>query len=104
MRHNLPLPVVTYNAPYMVMTFPRNTEALRKAIPNRGLDELTASELKGFEWLRTQDEISASQYAEHMGYSQRTANRHLSSFIERGLVTTNGDSNNSKNLKYIAVI
>lgn len=102
-NHNLPLPVVSYDAPYMVIKFPRTNEAVRQAVSNEGINDLSTEELAGYNWLRTQTEVSTSEYASAMRYSQRTASRHLASFISKGLAETNGENSRSKNLRYKAV-
>jgi ATP-dependent DNA helicase RecG len=40
-KYGLPLPIVTYDAPYLIITFPRNLEALRLFSEQEGIKSLT---------------------------------------------------------------
>lgn len=102
-KHELPLPIVSYDAPYMTFTFPRNSAAVRNVSNQDNITELTSEELAGYEWLRNQREVAPKDYATAMDYSQRTASRHLSRFVELQLATTNGENSRSKNLRYRVV-
>lgn len=99
-KYDLPLPKVTYEAPYMVFTFPRNIEASKKLSNNRNIDQLNEEELIGYEWMQTQSEISAREYAAKFNILPRTANRHFKKMKELGLITGNGLSPNSPNIRY----
>lgn len=102
-KHNLPLPVVTYEKPYMVFKFPRSGEALRVVSEQEGIDSLTSDELKGYDWIRTQEEVATKDYAEEMGVTQRTASRHLAKMLEVGLIKTNDESLKSPKLRYLPI-
>ncbi len=88
---NLPLPKYTWDNPYLTLTIYTTPEAsvatLSKAIRNN----LTASELTGWQWLTQQGRrIKSSEYAKAVGLDTRTARRHLQHFIELGLVNQAG--------------
>ncbi|MGC4041909.1 MAG: ATP-binding protein [Flavobacterium sp.] len=102
-QYDLPLPIVSFDAPYMVMTFPRTIEAVRTLSDKEGIEKLTPEELQGYEWMRTQESVAAKDYAEHMNHSSRTASRHLANFVALGLATTNGENIKSKNLRYLVI-
>jgi ATP-dependent DNA helicase RecG len=99
-KYSLPLPIVTYDAPYIVMTFPRSGEALKTVSSENNIHELSADELKVYNWIRTQNEVSTKDYAEAFGIAQRTASRHLSKLLELKLIETNGENLKSPKLKY----
>ncbi len=74
----LPLPAYSYLAPYVTLTFYRKAEA---AIPEdraEVLDQLTEAERKGWAWMVTQGEFSASEYGEALGLPERTTRNHIS--------------------------
>lgn len=99
-KYGLPLPIVTFEAPYLVVKFPRSSSAVRKISHQEGIENLSDSELRGYEWIRTQDEISTKDYLVHFDYTQRTASRHLSKMLNLGLLGTNDENLRSPKLKY----
>lgn len=99
-KHNLPLPIVSYEAPYMILTFPRSGADLKKIASNQKILELSDEELKGYNWIRSQGEVSTKEYALHFGVAQRTASRHLAKMFDLDLIETNGESLKSPKLKY----
>jgi len=99
-KYKLPLPIIDYDGSNVVVTFPRTIEVIKEIIPNRGIDSLSDEELRGFEWIRTQSEVSTKDYAEHFKYTQRTASRHLSVLLEKELIKTNGENIKSPKLRY----
>jgi len=102
-KYGLPLPIVTFEAPYLVITFPRSIEAMRLISNQEGIKSLTNVELRGYEWIRTQEEVSTSEYSEYFNYSQRTASRHLSKMLNSGLLATNDEKPKSSQLRYHAI-
>lgn len=101
-KYALPLPIVDYDGSNVVVTFPRTIDAVREVISNAGIEGLSEEELRGFEWIRSQDEVSTKDYAKHFGYTQRTASRHLGNFLIKKLVQTNGENIKSPKLRYRA--
>lgn len=99
-KHNLPLPFVTYEEPYMIFTFPRSEEALRNLSSSDNINLLSDEELRGYNWIRSQEEIASKEYAEEFEITRRTANRHLTRMLELKLIKTNGESLNSPKLRY----
>lgn len=102
-EYDLPLPIVTFDEPYLVFTFPRSREALRLLSVGSGIEELSELELKGIELVKSMNEISTSEYADKLEVSQRTASRHLKKFLDLNLVKTNDESPKSPKLRYIAI-
>jgi len=86
----LPLPKYTWDAPYLILTLFRSTEAAARSLPKDVFNSLSKSEKKGWEWLATQRRASSSQYADTLKIETRTARRHLIRFEELGLVRKRG--------------
>ena len=99
---NLPLPEYTFEEPFLSLIFPRNLEAVASVSVREGITELNADELKGFEWIKSQGEVSAKDYTIRFGVSARTTSRHLGKMIEYHLIRTNGENSKSPRLKYRA--
>ncbi|OJV32199.1 MAG: hypothetical protein BGO33_02740 [Bacteroidia bacterium 43-41] len=100
-KHNLPLPLVSYEAPYMVLTFPRNIEAAKKVADKPNVAKLTDAQLRGYEWLKTIGEASTREYSVHFDIGYKTAQRHLAAMKELSLVRDNGEDANSPKYKYV---
>lgn len=101
-KYNLPLPLVSYDAPYMVLTFPRSGEKLKAITANRKIEELSFEELNGYNWIRSNGDISTKDYALQFVVTQRTASRHLAKMYDLDLIETNGESLKSPKLRYRA--
>ena len=99
-KYDLPLPEYHYENPFLSLIFPKKYYAVKKSFPNENFAELTNEELLGYEWIRTNEEVSTKEYAEHFGYTQRTASRHLNKMINLKLIDTNGENQKSPKLKY----
>ncbi len=100
-KYNLPLPVITYKAPHLIVSFPRSLST------TRGMDEklknLTDKELKGYEFIRSTGEVSTREYSAHFNIGYKTAQRYLAKMKELGLISDNGEDTNSPNYKYVIV-
>ena len=86
----LPLPKYAFNNPYLVLTLYRNRAASVRTLTQEVLASLTDSEKAGWEWLATTRAASAREYAAAIKVTDRTARRHLSHFLELGLVQKTG--------------
>ena len=100
-KHNLPLPLVSYEAPYMVLTFPRSIEAAKKVTDKPNVAKLKDAQLKGYEWLKSVGEVSTREYSAHFDIGYKTAQRHLAAMKKLGLIRDNGEDANSPNYKYV---
>jgi len=89
-KYNLPLPVVTFDNPYLVFTFPRNLKALKEVAGNDKLKELNADELRGHEYIRLIKKITRKEYENQFGYDKKKAVRHLTKMEELGLIQKKG--------------
>lgn len=100
-KHNLPLPLVSYEAPYMILTFPRSIEAVKKVSDNPNVAKLNDAQLKGYEWLKSVEESSTREYSDHFKIGYKTAQRHLAVMRELRVIRDNGEDTNSPNYKYV---
>jgi ATP-dependent DNA helicase RecG len=82
----LPLPKYAWEAPYLVLTLYRNAESATKTLASSILDELTAEEQKGWTFLTKRTGTTQSEYARNLGVTARTAQRHLTHFVQLGLL------------------
>jgi ATP-dependent DNA helicase RecG len=100
-KYNLPLPIIKYKKPNVIVTFPRTIEAVR-FIGSDAIKKLTKEELEGYEWIKSQGEISAKDYTTKFGVTARTTSRHLGKMLELELIKTNGENPKSPKLRYSA--
>lgn len=97
---NLPLPEYTYEDPFLSLTFPRSMESVKKVSQHEGVIKLSDEEVKGYEWIKLQDEVATKDYAQQFEYTQRTASRHLGNMLRLDLIKSNGESQKSPKLRY----
>jgi ATP-dependent DNA helicase RecG len=94
-KYKLPLPIITYVEPNLVVTFPRNADAVRSLGDTDVLEQLNDEELAGLDWIKVNDEVTAKAYAKHFSFSDKKAQRHLADFKEHGLVSLSGRGRNA---------
>jgi len=99
--HGLPLPIVTFEEPYLVMTFPRSSESVKKVSNVPGIEELNEEELAGYDWVKLKGEVSTSMYADHFGFKNKKAQRHLRKMRDLNIIKDNEEPNNSSNYRYV---
>ena len=95
----LPLPTYGWENPYLVLTLYRNAESATRTLKKPILDQLTPEEQKGWTFMATQTGTTQSEYARHMGVTARTAQRHLTHFVELGLLRRIGGARATEYLK-----
>lgn len=84
----LPLPQVTFDNPYIVFTLPRTAAAAAKTERYAGLLPM---EIKGYEYLLKEARpVSRAEYQKALGLEERTAQRHLKTFVEKGMAKQSG--------------
>jgi len=76
---------------------------VKNSYSSKDLDPLTDPQIKGFEWIRAQGEVSTREYSSHFNIGYKTAQRHLAKMKELGLITDNGEDINSPNYRYVVV-
>ena len=83
---NLPLPKYSWEAPYLVLTLYRNADSAVKSLSNTLARALTKEEYDGWAYLSRQTDTTQREYANHMRVTPRTAQRHLTHFVELRLL------------------
>ena len=83
--HKLPLPLITFDDPYLNFSFSR---AYGNGSSNSGFRHsgLSKTEAQGYDFIRLNSPVTRKSYEEHLGVSGMTANRHISLFVKLGLV------------------
>jgi ATP-dependent DNA helicase RecG len=89
-----------YEEPFLSLTFPRSIESVKKVSQQEGVSNLSDEEVKGYEWINSQEEVSTKEYAQQFGYTQRTASRHLGNMLKLDLIKSNRESQKSPKLRY----
>jgi ATP-dependent DNA helicase RecG len=100
-KHHLPLPIITYDDPNLVVTFPRTADAVRELSNKEAIAQLNDEELAGYDFVKEHKEVSRKEYEDHFGYDARKANRHLGKLLELGLIGDNGKGKTSPNYRYV---
>ncbi len=101
-KYKLPLPVITYENPNLVVTFPRTPDAVRSLDNTDALSQLNDEELAGLDFVKARGEVSRKEYGDHFGYNYRKAHRHLQKFVELKLIGDNGEKPTSPNYRYVS--
>jgi ATP-dependent DNA helicase RecG len=89
-KYDLPLPKYTLEDPYLVLTLFRTKESAAQTLPPEILESLNSDEKAGWEYLTSRLTTTQTEYAQHMGFDYRKAQRHLKKFIELDLITRRG--------------
>jgi len=85
-KAELPLPSYAWNEPYLDLTIYRTAESATKTLDKNILDELSYFEQKGWTFIVNMGTTTQNKYALEMRVSPRTAQRHLTHFVELGLL------------------
>ncbi len=89
-KYNLPLPVITYVEPNLIITFPRTSDAVRSLDSTEVLSHLNDEELAGLDWIKLQSETTSKAYAAHFDYSDKKAQRQLATLKANGFISLSG--------------
>ncbi len=95
-EHGLPIPKYTFKEPFLTLTFPRTTEAVKEILGRGKIDDLSTEELKNFEIFRQKRPVSKSEFVEFTGLATRTAERYLKDWSEIGLLKKVGSGPSTK--------
>lgn len=95
-EHGLPIPKYTFKEPFLTLTFPRTTEAVKEIIGKGSIDDLSTEELQNFEIFRQKRPVSKSEFVEFSGLASRTAERYLKDWAESGLLKKVGSGPSTK--------
>lgn len=88
----LPLPTYRWENPYLVLRILRRPGAAVRMLPQHVQGQLSRSEQKGWQWLRTKGRAKSSEYSKALGMDDRVGRRHLTHFVELGLARKFGAS------------
>lgn len=89
-KYDLPLPIVSFENPYLVVKFPRSVESLRKMSTLDGLSKLSDSELKGYEWMKNITTFKRKDYEIQFKYDTKKAERHIKHMVKENLLERKG--------------
>jgi ATP-dependent DNA helicase RecG len=89
-KYDLPLPVITYKKPNLIVTFPRTMKASKEAYQLRGIEGLNKEELLGYEFIKQKGKIIRKDYETKFDFETKKAERHLSKMVEEGLIQRKG--------------
>lgn len=93
----LPLPVYSYKAPYVVLTmYPDAASAAADVGDNKALMALSNAERAGWAWLVTKGSVTSAEYQAAMDVPERTARNHLKKLTELGLVRMTGSARSTR--------
>ena len=82
----LPLPKYSWEPPYLVLTLYRHAESAAKTLDASVARRLTPEEQGGWSFIAGRLGTTQSEYARHREVTARTAQRHLTHFVELRLV------------------
>lgn len=100
-RFNLPLPIFDFDGSNVIVTFPRTTEVVKEIINKKSISDLNEIELEGYDFVRSQKEVSKKEYAKHFSLSDKVAQNQLRKMRNLGLIGDNGESPKSNKYKYV---
>ena len=89
-KHNIPLPLVSYEEPYLVFTLPRNAAAVKKV--DETLAELDEGEIRMLNFFKLNDgrPWGKGEVVDKLGIYPRTAERELKHLVDLGLLIREG--------------
>lgn len=100
-KYQLPLPIYNYDGSNVIITLPRTSEAVKQISDKEGLDQLSESEIAGYDYVKLKREVSKKEYAIHFGISDRVAQNQLRKLRDLKLLGDNGVSPKSNKYKYV---
>jgi ATP-dependent DNA helicase RecG len=89
-KYHLPLPEITWQNPYVAITFPRNKNYLETIIGKKKFNSLNEEERNGAMYVHDRKEVSKKEYAKQFKFDEKKSQRHLSKFANLKLVTVVG--------------
>jgi ATP-dependent DNA helicase RecG len=95
-EYGLPIPKYTFKEPFLTLTFPRTSEAVKQVMGKGKIEELSPEELKNFEIFREKRPISKVEFADFSGLTARTAERYLKDWTDIGLLHKVGSGPSTK--------
>jgi ATP-dependent DNA helicase RecG len=89
-RAGLPLPIFTWEDPYLVLTLFRTLEAAGRGLTAASGHTLNQEEQAGLAFLASRSSTTRREFAEAMGLETRQAQRQLKRLVDMGLVRSEG--------------
>jgi ATP-dependent DNA helicase RecG len=94
-KRGLPSPRYAFDGLYVNLTIYRHAQAAVKTLKRDVLAALNKDERRSWEYLATRTSVTRKEYAEHMGFDVRKAQRHLKHFVDLGLLHKVGASSST---------
>ncbi len=95
-KHHLPKPEVSWQAPYLTISFPRNDTFVESIMEPNKLGKLNEEERLGIIFVRDTGEVSKTDYAKRFAFSDKKAQRHLGKFLTLEIVRSKGKGPTTK--------
>jgi ATP-dependent DNA helicase RecG len=95
-KHNLPLPNISWEEPFINISFPRTQNYFESLVGSDVFNQLKEEEKNGLVFIHNKKEVTKAQYAKHFGFNDKKAQRHLLKFKKLQLVGTKGQSTATK--------
>ncbi len=95
-RYGLPVPKYAFDGLYLNLTIYRHAQAAVGALNADVLRALNVDEKQGWAFLATKTSVTRMEYAEHLGFDARKAQRHLKQLAELGLLRKVGASSSTR--------
>ena len=89
-KYKLPLPIITYDEPDLIVSFPRSAEAVRSLDSTEVLSQLNDEELAGLDFIKTRVKVSRKEYQVHFDFDKKKAERHLTKMVDSGPIARKG--------------
>jgi len=91
-KYGLPLPKYGFDGVYLTLTIYRHALGAVMALGTKVLRSLNRDDTRSWEYLSTRTAVNREEYAQHMDYDRRKAQRHLKKFVRLGLLRKVGFS------------
>jgi ATP-dependent DNA helicase RecG len=95
-KYGLPVPKYAFDGLYLNLTIYRHGQAAVDALKADVLKVLNEDEKRSWEFLATKSSVTRKEYAGHMGFDARKAQRHIRRFVELGLLRKVGASSSTE--------
>ena len=95
-KYGLPLPKYDFDKVYLNLTIYRHVQAAVGALKSSVLASLNEDEKRSWQYLSTKISVSRKEYAQHMGFDSRKAQRHLKQLVALGMLRKVGASSSTE--------
>lgn len=94
-----PYPHYSYDGVCLTLSIPLSKESLTTMFPQ--LKKLSPEELSIVEFIRENKMVTKAMVASKLNISEKTAQRRLSSLLDKGFIAGNGEAKTSKKYGYV---